>query len=113
MLRKFPRSIIHETQDSSAAVAMVTSNRLDAVIAHRAADVDGLALVRTMREANPAVPIVMVSGIDRSKAAIAAGANAFLSYDEWLRIGSVVAAMIANEKPILTDSEPDATPTGR
>ncbi len=113
LLRKFPRSVIHETREAPAAIEMVTSNRLDAVISHRAADVDGLSLVRSMREANPAVPIVMVSGIDRSKAAREAGATVFLSYDEWLRIGSVVAAMISSEKSSLTDPEPDAAPTGR
>lgn len=114
LLRKFPRSIIHETQEAGAAVAMANANRLDAVVAHRAADVDGLTLVRAIRDANPTVPIVMVSGIDRSKAALLAGATTFMSYEEWLRIGSVVASLIAPEKPSPTDIEPDAThPSGR
>ncbi len=113
LLRKFPRSIIHETQEAVAAVAMANANRLDAVVAHRAADVDGLTLVRAIREANPTVPIVMVSGIDRSKAAMLAGATAFLSYDAWLRIGSVVASLIAPERSNPTDTEPDATRSGR
>lgn len=113
LLRKFPHSIIHETQEAGAAVAMANANRLDAIVAHRAADVDGLTLVRALREANPTVPIVMVSGIDRSKAALLAGATTFLSYEAWLRIGSVVAALIDPEKTGAsnTDPEPDATRT--
>ena len=113
LLRKFPHSIIHETQEAGAAVAMANANRLDAIVAHRAADVDGLTLVRALREANPTVPIVMVSGIDRSKAALLAGATTFLSYEAWLRIGSVVAALIDPEKARAsnTDPEPDATRT--
>lgn len=113
LLRKFPRSIIHETQEAGSAVAMANANRLDAVVAHRAADVDGLTLVRALRDANPTVPIVMVSGIDRSKAAMLAGATTFLSYEAWLRIGSVVASLIAPEKSNSNDSEPDATRSGR
>ena len=109
LFRKFPGSIIHETQEAGAAVAMANANRLDAVVAHRAADVDGLTLVRAIRDANPTVPIVMVSGIDRTKAALLAGATTFLSYDAWLRIGSVVASLLAPEKSNPTDTEPDGT----
>jgi hypothetical protein len=38
---------------------------------------------------------VMVSGMDREEAALAAGADVFLHYDEWLRIGSVVEQLLA------------------
>jgi hypothetical protein len=56
--------------------------------------VAGVEVVRGLRVANPTVPIVMVSGIDRRAAATEAGANAFLLYDEWLRIGTVVAELL-------------------
>ncbi len=50
--------------------------------------------MKQIRAVDAVVPIVMVSGIDRERAALEAGATSFLSYDEWLRIGSVVDAYI-------------------
>ena len=78
-------------EDADAAVAIIRSEVLDAVIVHRAADVDGATLTKLLRDSNPQVMIVMVSGFDRAKEARDAGATTFLSYDEWLRVGTVVA----------------------
>ena len=98
LLRKFPQAILQETQDGESAVAIVQSGTLDAVVVHRAAEIDGISLIRNLRQTNPSLPIVMVSGLDRSKAAIDAGANTFLSYDAWLRIGTVVNELISAGK---------------
>lgn len=95
LLRKFPQAILEETQDAESAVALVRSDRLSALVVHRAADVDGLTLVRMLRQANRTVPIVMVSGLDRARESIEAGADTFLNYDAWLRIGTVVAELLA------------------
>lgn len=100
LLRKFPQAILQETQDGESALTLTRSQDLDAVVVHRAAEVDGITLVRTLRDVNRTVPIVMVSGIDRTKTAIEAGATTFLSYEAWLRIGSVVAEIL----PARTDA---------
>jgi CheY-like chemotaxis protein len=98
LLRKFPDAVLQETHDGDSALQLAKSGPPDAIIVHRAADVDGIALTRRLRETESTVPIVMVSGMDRSKDALAAGANTFLNYDAWLRIGSVVAALLPEEK---------------
>lgn len=90
--RKFPEAQIHEMDDADKAIAIARTEHLAAVITHRTFDVEGVELVRRLRDADPAVPIIMVSGMDREEAALAAGANCFLPYDQWLRIGSVVEA---------------------
>jgi CheY-like chemotaxis protein len=95
LLRKFPQAVVQECQDGDAALAITKSEQLDAIVAHRAAEVDGLTLIRMLRQANPKIPIVMVSGLDRSKEAITAGATCFLSYDAWLRIGTVVGELLS------------------
>ncbi|MDO8543676.1 MAG: response regulator [Opitutaceae bacterium] len=100
LLRKFPQAVIHESQDADAAILMAATPGLDAIVTHRAVEVDGVTLVSLLRKANPAVPIIMVSGINRSLEANAAGATRFLNYDEWLRIGTVVSeALTADAKP--------------
>jgi hypothetical protein len=72
------------------AIELARAIDLGAIIAHRTFEMEGAELVRRIREADPKVPLIMVSGIDRSAAARAAGATAFLHYDNWLLIGSVV-----------------------
>jgi len=101
LLRKFPQAILQECQDGEAALAIVQAGQVDALVVHRAAGIDGITLVRELRQANAAVPIVMVSGIDRTKEALAAGASRFLHYDEWLRIGTSVDELLlpGNELP--------------
>jgi DNA-binding NarL/FixJ family response regulator len=98
LLRKFPGTTISEFDEATDALTLVERERVAVIIAHRTFDVPGIELVRLFRVADPNVPIVMVSGIDRARAALAAGANRFLHYDEWLRIGSVVAELLDSSK---------------
>lgn len=92
LLRKFPGATIHECDDADRATELVHFCALAAVVAHRTFDVSGADVVRRFRAADPHVPIIMVSGMDRAEAALEAGATSFLPYEEWLRIGSVVEA---------------------
>jgi CheY-like chemotaxis protein len=112
LLRKFPQSVIEECQDCDSAVALANTTPLDAIVTHRSLEVDGIELVRLLRAANPSVPIIMVSGSDRSSEALAAGANRFLSYDEWLRIGTVVLETLASMKEPATSSGSSSPPPG-
>lgn len=98
LMRKFPQAVVFECQHGDAAVRLVAAEKISAVVAHRTFDYDGETLVSLLRRVNPKVPIVMVSGYDRSDRAVAAGADAFLNYDAWLKIGSVVAEVIARHK---------------
>ena len=95
LLRKFPGAVIHETDDADKAIEIARAFPLGAIIAHRTFEVSGAELIRRLRDTDPVVPLVMVSGIDRSSTALAAGATSFLHYDEWLRIGSVVEQHMA------------------
>lgn len=95
VLRKYPQAVIIESGDLAAALEQVRLGGLDAVISHRAGEVDGLELLRELRAAHPTVPIVMVSGYDRTRAALEAGATCFLNYDEWLRLGTVIDEILA------------------
>jgi CheY-like chemotaxis protein len=96
--RKFPDAVIRECQDSEAAVLYAQDPDLSAIIAHRAADLDGISLIRALRAANPQVIILMVSGLDRTHSAIRAGATCFLNYDEWLRVGSIVTDLLSRSQ---------------
>ena len=93
--RKFPDAEVRGCQDADAALSTAREERWDAVIVHRAADVDGVSLTKLLRESHPDMLILMVSGYDRAKEALAAGATTFLSYDEWLRVGTVLADALA------------------
>jgi DNA-binding response OmpR family regulator len=94
LLRKFPNAVVQECQDSKTSVLVAGTEKLSAIVLHRAADLDALSLIREIRKASAGVPIIMVSGRDTMPEAIAAGANAFLNYDAWLRIGTVVEEIL-------------------
>jgi DNA-binding response OmpR family regulator len=95
LVRKFSSAKIMECGDEGTALAIAATEKLDAIVIHRTAEMTGLDLLPRLRQICASVPIVMVSGIDRSAAALAAGANYFLLYDEWLRLGTVVAGLLA------------------
>lgn len=111
LLRKFPHAVLKECQEGATAVSLTKSGSFDALIVHRAEEVDGLTLIRMLREVNAKVPIVMVSGIDRSKESVKAGATTFLSYEAWLRIGTVVAELLSGG-PKSDPSEPTPSAVG-
>jgi CheY-like chemotaxis protein len=104
LLRKFSASLIQECEDSAPAIAAAQHDRLTAIIVHRSSDVDGLSLIAMIRQVNPSVPIIMVSGRESCPGAIEAGATAFLNYDAWLRIGTVVEDTIRTERANSTAS---------
>ena len=94
LLRKFPTAVLQECQSGESAVEFTRRESLSAIVVHRSTEMAGVALVRELRAVAPHIPIVMVSSIDRRAAAGAAGATAFLLYDEWLRIGTIVAELV-------------------
>ena len=95
LLRHFPHALLHECADEESALALAESSAITAIITHRSLGLTGVELVRRLRALNATVPIVMVSGIDRTSAALAAGATRFLLYDEWLRVGLVIGEIMA------------------
>lgn len=86
---------MRECEDAEQAVQMARTQDVACIITHRTFETPGADLVRQLREVDPDVPIVMVSGVDRAKAALDAGATSFLNYDEWLRIGTIVEQHMA------------------
>ena len=98
LIRKYPEAVFHECRQGDPAILLAQRPDLSAIVAHRTFDYDGETLVRLFRHVNPTVPIVMVSGYDRSSRALAAGADAFLNYDQWLMIANVVADAMAARK---------------
>jgi DNA-binding NtrC family response regulator len=98
LLRKFPRAVIRECEDAEQAVQMARTQHIACIVTHRTFETPGADLVRKLRKVDPNVPIVMVSGMDRARAAMDAGATSFLNYDEWLRIGTIVERHMARRE---------------
>jgi|GEM_PF-4034923 len=97
LMRVFPQSAIIEVQDFHTALALAKANRYDAIVAHRAIGADAKTLVQELHRLGPDVPILAVSGIDRTKEVLAAGATRFLNFEEWLMLGSVITEMLSQE----------------
>ncbi|HUR56395.1 MAG TPA: hypothetical protein VM029_01710 [Opitutaceae bacterium] len=99
LLRKFPAAAVELCKEAAAATQVVGTRQVDAVVLHRTEEEDAVTLVRTLRKMDADIPIIVVSGIDRSEQVLAAGATGFLNYAEWLMIGQVVSnALQAQEQ---------------
>lgn len=94
LARKFPDAIILEAEEGEAAIDVAREGGLAVIVTHRTREYFGTELVGKLREVNERVPIVMVSGIERTAPALAAGADRFMLYDEWLRIGTLVKELL-------------------
>lgn len=99
LLRKFPQAIVQEVQESVPAKLAASSEKLAAIIVHRAVDLEGVPLIKELRSIDANIPILMVSGRIECPEAFEAGANAFLNYDAWLRIGTVVEELVGQQGP--------------
>jgi CheY-like chemotaxis protein len=99
LLRKFPDAAIVECQDAATAVATVQTLPVSAILVHRAGEHDGVSLIRLLRQEKPDVPIIAVSGIDRSAASLGAGATRFLNYDQWLMVGKLAEELLGPKSP--------------
>jgi hypothetical protein len=93
--RVFPQAEIIEAHDFEEALSLVATEHYDAIVVHRAIGADAPTTIRCIRQHTTMVPIVSVSSIDRTDAVLAAGANVFLNFEEWLRVGTVVADLLA------------------
>jgi CheY-like chemotaxis protein len=90
LLHAFPRAEILECDQSHAASKELSAGNISALLVHRGLDVDGLPLVEMLRATSATIPIVYVSGVDRTDAALAAGATTFLHSDHAQTIGRVM-----------------------
>jgi DNA-binding NarL/FixJ family response regulator len=95
--RKFPQSVTLECVDAEAGLGIAAAEALDAVIVHRAGQHTAAELVELVRAINPTIPILVVSGYDRSAEVLAAGANKFLHYDQWLLVGTTMAELLSTQ----------------
>lgn len=94
LTRKYPRALIELCRDPATAVQCLSSETIDCVVLHRTDEVDAVTLIKEFLAVAPSLPILAVSGFNRRKLLIDAGAADFLDYDEWLRVGNVVDAML-------------------
>lgn len=96
--RHFPGAIIQECEEAEPALMYLRNRSVTAVVTHRSSDTAPMELVRQLHDAEPTVPIVVVSGTESAESALAAGASAFLHYDDWPRIGEVMRLMLRAAK---------------
>jgi DNA-binding NtrC family response regulator len=99
LLRAFPNAAVVECQSADTAFQVLQTESVAAILSHRTLEFDGAGLVRELRKINADVPIVMVSGFDREKLALEAGATRFFNYDQWPRIGIFIAELLAAAVP--------------
>ena len=91
---RYRNSTVHSGGEAGISIVLAAMHNVDAIIVHRAIGMTGDQTVRALRPLCPDVPIVLVSATHRLEEAIAAGANAFLPYGQWLMLGTVVSDLL-------------------
>ncbi len=96
LARNFPGSIITEASTLEKVSAGTDLVPMDAVVGFFSDGQDARALVHLVRSRNPRIPIVIMSEADCAKEVLGAGATRFLSCEEWLLVGTVLAEVLAD-----------------
>lgn len=100
----FPQSTVDQVQSGHAALEALKEREFTAVVTdYRMPWMDGLTLVRKIRETNNQVPIVMRTAMeDLEGPARAAGVDFVLPWFRWRELGEVVKELLhcnANGRP--------------
>jgi len=97
--RKYPEAVTREFAEFSKTKPVLAQLPPDAgawvVLAGRAADLEGVALVAAIRGAHARVPIIALGQSADARATLAAGADHFLEYEAWLLVGVMVERVMA------------------
>lgn len=94
LLRKFPAAVVVECDNTLAALATVTDGPVDGAIVHFNATPEAIEFLQALRRTHPAVPIIAVSGVERSTKALTAGATRFVLAGEWLTLGTLMQELM-------------------
>lgn len=103
--KKFPAAKIVQHDGVEATLAAVRAQQADVIILHRTVEEIAVAMVSMIREINPTVPVIVMSGIDRSEEVLAAGATGFLNFAELSLLGNVVVNSLLPLQPLPMPSD--------
>jgi CheY-like chemotaxis protein len=94
--KTFPTASVFECYSGKEALEYFSANHVDVIVTnHNMKPVDGIQLVRQVRQLGSDVPIIMVSGHDEMREqALAAGVDLFLDSRDMLGIGRLVAEFL-------------------
>ncbi len=92
----FPHAVVDQVQSGHAALEALRQHQYTAVVTdYRMPWMDGLTLVRKIRELNLQMPIVMRTAMeDLENAARAAGVDYVLPWFRWRDLGDVVKELL-------------------
>jgi two-component system, chemotaxis family, chemotaxis protein CheY len=92
----FPTATVDHVQSGPAALDLLRDNEFTAIVTdYRMPWMDGLTLVRKIREMNLHMPIVMRTAMeDLENAARAAGVDYVLPWFRWRELGDVVKELL-------------------
>lgn len=92
--RKFPRAAVADCRAAEEAFRFLEDYPVNLTVVHHTSDADALALVRELRRRRPALLVLLMSAANLNDEALAAGADGFLPYDEWLMVGNHAVALL-------------------
>lgn len=103
----FPYAVVEQVQSGHAALEVLREREFTAIVTdYRMPYMDGLTLVRKIREMNLHMPIVMRTAMeDLENAARAAGVDFVLPWFRWRELGDVVKDLLHCSTPAQSQGE--------
>jgi two-component system, chemotaxis family, chemotaxis protein CheY len=94
--RALPDVDVAQLRDAPAALAYCEKHHIDALVTDNSMpQMDGLTLVRAVRERNRSIPILMVTNSTHlAKEAAEAGVTSYLPAARWTEIGDALALLL-------------------
>lgn len=99
VLAEFPAALIVKSQSAEHAIEQWNAGQLDAIITdNRMPQMEGLTMVRSIREHDQLTPILMLTGSEQIRsAALEAGVNDFVSTGSWAEIRRRIRNLLAGQ----------------
>lgn len=94
--RALPEAEIAQLRDAASAIEYCQGHHIDALVTDNTMPgIDGLTLVRAVRERDRAIPILMVTASTHlAIEAAAAGVTHYLAAARWSEVGTTLAALL-------------------
>jgi DNA-binding NarL/FixJ family response regulator len=90
--KKFSQMALFECASVEVALELTRISEADAIIVHPMNEIEGPALVRSLRTMNAATPIVVMAASERTS--LPPGASAVLGYSKWSQLATIVAGLL-------------------
>jgi DNA-binding NarL/FixJ family response regulator len=101
LAQAFPQASIAEFGSTASALLAAQAAMPDAALVHFNNSPETVEVIASLRRQCPRLPILAISGVDRTSRALATGATRFMLAQDWRLLGQHISELV--ERPAQAD----------